>query len=74
MELDMETLQIIGELKALGLDPAQPDLEKLDDDRIQDLLKALELKKGDKLAADYILAMNNAINQLDTLGYVRPEV
>jgi hypothetical protein len=69
----METLQIIGELKALGLDPASPDMTKFDDERIMGLLKALEGRKNDPIAADYILAMNNAINQLDSLGYVKPD-
>jgi hypothetical protein len=67
----METTDIIRQLKELGLDPAQPDLGKLDDARIHGLLKALETKRGDPLAAEYLLAMNTAINQLDSLGYVK---
>ena len=69
----MTTPEIIRDLKALGLDPARPDITKLDDDRIMDLLKALESRKGDPEASAYVLAMNSAINQLDSLGYVRQD-
>jgi hypothetical protein len=69
----MTTQEIIQQLKSLGLDPAQPDITRLDDDRIMDLLKALESRKGDPEAAAYVLAMNSAINQMDSLGYVRPD-
>ncbi len=69
----METSQIINELKCLGLNPANPDLNKFDDERIMGLLKALELKQNDPEAASYVLAMSHAINQLDSVGYVKTE-
>ena len=65
----METQNIIQELKSLGLDPANLDISRLDEDRVQQLLDSLVLDGPDQLATDYLLAMNEAINRAEAPNF-----
>ena len=61
----METQNIINELKTLGLDPANIDITRLNEDRIKTLLDALSACNADPLASEYLMAMNDAFNRAD---------
>lgn len=65
----MDTQALIRELKSLGLDPAQLDIEKMQEDRIAGLLEQLALRRGDAAAQDYLRAMADAANRAEAPNF-----